>query len=94
VQVVTVAGFLGRQWHYLQVAQRLQAVSASVDGALHVGVTEFGPRFQIQQEEQPIHVPQALQRQPIRVLLTVDPFMSDFTQVVEGFIGNELDSLS
>ena len=93
VQVVAVQGLLAGQAHHLQVAQPFQSVALAVRLRLDRRVAEVGPRLDVEQEQQPVHVAQRLEAELAgqRVVEPVDPVPGDLAQVPDRLVADQLD---
>ena len=96
VQVMPVARFLGGQPRHLQVAQPLQPVAAPVRLGVQRRVVQHGPRLDVEQEQQPVHVPQRFEPERVGergIGPFVDALLRDFAQMPDRLVADELDAL-
>ena len=93
VQVVAVQGLLAGQAHHLQVAQPFQAVALAVRLGLDRRVAEVGPRLDVEQEQQPVHVAQGLEAELAgqRFVEPVDAVPGDLAEIPDRLVADQLD---
>ena len=96
VQVVAVQGLLARQAHHLEVAQPFEAVALPVRLRVDRRVAEVGPRFDVEEEEQPVHVAETLQAEFARerIVEPVDAVLGHLAEVPDRLVADELDGFA
>ena len=95
VQIVAVAGFVGGEPRHLQVAQVLQSVALAVGVRAHGRVAQLRARLDVEQEEQPVHVAQALSAQGTGqgVVQVEQLVVAHFAHVADDLVADQLDRL-
>ena len=97
VQVVAVQGLLAGQAHHFEVAQVLQAVALAVRLRIDRGVAEVGPRLDVEQEQQAVHVAQGFEAEPPGegvVGAVVEPVLENLAQVADRLVADQLDGFA
>ena len=80
--------------YQLQFPQLLQAVAFAVNLGFEGEVSEFRSGLNVEQEQQPVHVAQALSREGVCEVFAVDAFPGDGAQVAHGLVAQKLNSLA
>ena len=96
VQVVAVQGLLARQAHHLEVPQPFEAVALPVRLRVDRRVAEVGPRLDVEEKEQPVHVAEALQAEVAgeSLIELIDPVLGHLAEVPNRLVTDELDGLT
>ena len=97
VQVVAVQGLLAGQAYHFEVAQVLQAVALAVRLRIDRGVAEVGPRLDVEQEQQAVHVAQGFEAElsgEVVVGAVVEPVLEDLAQVADRLVADQLDGFA
>ena len=96
VEVAPVAIFFAGQRDHLQIAQRFQAVTLQIGFGGHWRITQLRARFNVEQEQQAVHVTQTFAAQFIRVHRTVTGIVCQATvdQIMHRFVTQQLNAFA
>ena len=95
VKVEAVPGLVPFKRDALHLPQALQAVGGAVGFGVHGGVVQLRPGLHIEEEEQPVEVPEALQGEAggVQVALAEEGGLSAGADVVNGLVAQDLHRL-
>ena len=95
VEVEAVQRLLAVEGNHLEVAQVLQAVAQAVGVRVHRRVAEVGSGLNVEQEQQPVHVPEAFEPELPRQLVVevVHLVLADLAQVADRLVPDGFDGL-
>ena len=94
VQEGAVPGLLGGQGDQLQVAERFQAVALAVLLGAGGQVAQFRPGLDVEEEEQPVHVAQALEGEPAGHVAAIEFLLAYLAQVAHRLVAEQFDGLA
>ena len=96
VKVETVARFLRGELDELQIPEPFEAIPRTIGVGVDRGVAQLWPRLDVEEEQQPVHVSDALQTQVARqaVVKVVDALATHLAQVPDRLVADELDRLA
>ena len=96
VDVVAVQGVWGGDSHELEVAEVFEAVALAVCLGLQGGVAEFRTGLDVEQEQQAIHVAEALEAEVLGkpVVQLEDALLAHFAAIPDGLVADEFDAFA
>ena len=96
VDVVAVQGFVADESHEFQVAQVLQAVALAIRLGVDGRVAKLRKGFDIEQEQQSVHVAQGFQSEFVGELLVklIHALLAYFAQIPDDLVADEFDGFA
>ena len=96
MEVAPVTIFFAGQRNHLKIAQRFQTVALQIGFGGHRRIAQLRARFDIEQEQQTIHIPQAFAAQLIRVNSSFPGVIGQLVvdEITHRFIAQQLNALT